>query len=79
MTGQEMCERVAAEMKRRTGKDFDAQAFWNASPTGELGHVFDLYYMLFPEENPLVGAVGVIEMGIAIRAAPELPSGETNG
>ncbi|HEX3617831.1 MAG TPA: hypothetical protein VHU61_14925, partial [Solirubrobacteraceae bacterium] len=43
LTGQQMCEFIAAEFKRQTGEEIDPKAIWEASPTGELAHVFELY------------------------------------
>lgn len=44
MTGREMCEYIAKWAKEKHGKNVDPMAIWNASPTGELCHVFDLYW-----------------------------------
>jgi hypothetical protein len=52
MTGKEMCEKIAEELKLRTGKDVDPEKIWNASPTGDLFHVAELYWALFPDEAP---------------------------
>jgi hypothetical protein len=42
-TGKEMCELIAAVAKERDGIEVEPEAIWNASPTGELAHVFLLY------------------------------------
>lgn len=44
MTGREMCEYVSRWFKEKHGKDVSPDDIWHASPTGELAHVFTLYY-----------------------------------
>jgi hypothetical protein len=43
MTGKQMCETIAWVRFARTGEALDPSAIWNASPTGELWHVFGLF------------------------------------
>lgn len=43
VTIREMAEYAVAWYNERTGNQLDPEAFYNASPTGELAHVFDLY------------------------------------
>ena len=57
MTGKEMCEKIAAELTRRTGKAVDPKEVWEMSPTGELFPVFDLYRSLFPEDAAPDGGI----------------------
>jgi hypothetical protein len=43
VSGQTMCELVSFWAKWKTGKYVDPQSIWNASPSGELYGVFDLF------------------------------------
>lgn len=43
LTGQQMCEFIAGVWKERYGQEIEPEAIWNASPSGELVHVFMLY------------------------------------
>ena len=72
MTIRGMCDDIAAELKRRgvtmqnkvTGKTMESgQDIYEFDSRGGLGHVYDLYWGLFPErlptdvENPQIGAL----------------------
>jgi hypothetical protein len=72
MTLREMCDDIAAELKRRgitiqnkvTGKIMESgQDIYEFDSHGGLGHVHDLYWGLFPERlprdvsNPQIGDV----------------------
>ena len=46
-TGKEMCETVAEALRKKYPDKEDLpkpEDLWNASPTGDLIHVFSLYY-----------------------------------
>lgn len=43
LSGKKMCEFIAEVHLQRTGETIDPEAIWNASPAGELYHVWDLY------------------------------------
>lgn len=43
VTGRDMCEAIARWQKAEYDKDIKPEDIWNASPTGELSHVFELY------------------------------------
>lgn len=43
MTGQEMCEYIAAVARARSGVEIESEAIWNASPSGELWPVVAAY------------------------------------
>lgn len=58
-----MCEAIVTEIARRGGPSMTAGELFNASPTGELSHIWEAYLALFPERlpaevsNPYVGAL----------------------
>ena len=43
MTGEQMCEVIAAHWKREYGITVDPESIWNYSPTGELWYVYTWY------------------------------------
>ena len=47
-TGKEMCEAIVAAdvICKPDGSRFKPEELWNLSPSGELGHVFELYNAL---------------------------------
>lgn len=77
VTGKEMCELAARYLKDARGVDMSPDAIWNASPTGELSHVFDLYwkarmYYAMPTHDALpetaaTGEVAIIRDGDQMR------------
>jgi hypothetical protein len=72
----EVCEYISVWLKEKHGEEVTADQIWNASPTGELSHVFDLYWQAqremgdaectCNEPNPQIGAMCVACNGFFI-------------
>jgi len=67
MTGRKMCEYVCQWLQEKHGKTVDPDVLWNASPTGELWHVWELYAQARREMGdplpPPCGGCGSLVLG----------------
>ena len=54
LTGEEACKEICRWLKATRGEERTPEEIWNASPTGELWHVFSLYKEALPwlKEHP---------------------------